>query len=313
MTFAILSKGMGDTNGYSMDGKLFMAGVQDDDFVMAELKTPDEIPQMSTRTLPIVGKVGSFKWSISGMTLNLGQSNGVAAVDDPAVSLSQQLETILDEPMNLGIYQAERGTIHVSESGEFSAPIAKRLIAAWGTQSEIKGRFAFSAVNHHLETATWSITTRPEMTFLVRYSYDDGQTNFFPSGWVCTPTRNGQILNTINIKIFRFELAGSPLPVEFFHPDRFVVRSNLPPIGPIVLTQSNGQTLWLQDGKFKPAKIEQPVLDFSSTGKLWIIRIIFFGFALGGLVILIRSALRKCEKAQRKTVSLPRQAEKGKA
>lgn len=299
ITFAKMSKGKGDTNGYSVDGKLFTAGVQGEDFVMAELKTPDEIPQMSTRTLPIVGKAGSFRWSISGMTLNLGQTNGIATPDDPAVSLSQQLETILDEPMNLGIYHAERGTLRVLESGQFSAPIAKRLIS-WGAQSEVEGRFTFSEDGVRLETASWHISTRPEMVFHIKYSYDGSQTNLFPSAWECSATRNGQRLITYNVSIFKFQLAGSPLPVEFFHPDRFVVKSNLPPIGPIVLVQSNGQALWLQDGKFQVTKIEEPLLELSSQRKVWIIRIVILGFGLGGLVILVRRAFVSAKKRKEK-------------
>lgn len=295
ITFAILSKGMGDTNGFSVDGKLYSAGVQNRSFVVAELKSPDEFPQMSTKTLPIAGKADSLRWSILGMTLNLGQTNNVAEPQDPAVTLSQALETTLDEPMNLGIYHAERGTLRVSESGEFSGPIAKRLFT-WGAASEIQGRFTFSTDGRRLEAATWRISTKPEMTFYIRYSYDNGQTNFFPSGWDFWASRSGQNLNTNHVGIFRFHLAASSLSEEFFRPERFITKTNLPPIGPIILTRSNGNTLWFQDGKFQAAKIEEPVAETSTARKLWLVRILLLGFALGGLVILIRSAFVRAKK-----------------
>jgi hypothetical protein len=289
ITFSILSKGMGDTNGFSIDGKLYTAGVQDQDFVMAELKTPDQVPQMSTKTLPIAGKLGSFRWSMLGMTLNLGQTNGVAEPQDPAVTLSKELETILDEPMNLGIYHAERGSLHVTESGEFSGPIAKRLFP-WAGKAEIRGRFTLSTDGQRLESSTWQITTKPEMIFHINYSYQNNQSNFFPSGWECWATRSGQNLNTNRISIFRFQLASGALPDEYFRPERFITKTNLPPIGPIILTQSNGNTLWFRDGKFQVTKVEEPVQETSTRRNIWVVRILLIGFTLGGLVILIRSA-----------------------
>ena len=130
---------------------LFTASVQDESFTLAALKTPDEVPQMAAKSLPIVGGIGSFRWSIMGMTLNLGQTNNTEIdTSNPAVILSETYEPTLDRPMNLGIFHAERGTLKVSENGEFSGPLTKRLLA-WGGESKIKGRFSFSTDGRLLE------------------------------------------------------------------------------------------------------------------------------------------------------------------
>jgi hypothetical protein len=73
-------------------------------------------------------------------------------------------------------------------------------------------------------------------------------------------------------------------------------KTNLPPIGPIVLTRSNGQTLWLQNGKFQKTVIQEEISDGSATLLLRIIRIILGFFALGVPVIIIWSALARARR-----------------
>lgn len=292
VTFAKLGKGTGDKSGLSVDGKLFTASVQNESFVMAELRTPDEVPRMSTRGLPIAGKSDSLRWSILGTTLHLGPTtNSVVEAKDPAVTLSETFESLLDEPMGLGIYHAERGALQVAESGEFFGPIAKRL-HSWGPSSEIKGRLTFTPNGTRLESAAWQISTKPEMFFRVEYFYDAGQTNFFPAGWECSVTKHGQYLPKYQIKILKFKLATSPLPVDTFLPGRFASDAKLPGPGPIILIRSNGNTFWLQDGKFRPSP--DAATSTSRTGSIGFI--LALTIASGGLFFLLRSVFARAKQ-----------------
>jgi hypothetical protein len=170
MVFGQPYKETTDNTGIHSEETLHGASVQEDSFVVVALKTPDEIPQMTTRTLPIAGKDHSFRWSIIGMTLNRGTTNS-SEIDpnDPAARLSHELEWTLDEPMNLGIFHATRGTLHVSENGDFDGPLAKR-ITNWGKDTKIEGKFSFSPKGL-LDEAAWHTTFQPGFVFHIKYFY----------------------------------------------------------------------------------------------------------------------------------------------
>jgi len=302
ITFAKLAPGKGDTNGFSPDGKLFTASLRGEDFVVAELRSVDEEPRMTTRTLPIVGRLDSHVWSISGLNLNLGPTNGVSEPDDPAVTLSHQLSMILDEPLNLGVYHLDRGMLKVSSDGVFNGPIAKRL-ADWGGDATVQGRFVFSSDLSRVEAAEWGVSSKPDLRFSIKYEYASTNTGFFPSSWVCSIDRSGRPLTSYEIKIYRFKVANNLLPDSHFLPQRFIDRGKLPPVGPITLARSNGHTLWLQDGKFQIADVITPGRDVSSKRSQFVVRFVLVLFALGGLAVFIRGAFVSAKRRQREQPS----------
>jgi hypothetical protein len=305
LTFSTPCKEMGDYVATNEES-LFTASVQDDSFVLAVLRTPDEVPQMAAKALPIGGKAGSSRWSMFGMTLYLGQTNNTEIdTNDPAITPSETSEDHLDGPLNLGIFHAERGTLKVSENGEFSGPAKKRVLLSWGAESKIEGRFSFSPDGRRLEGATWQVTSKPEITFHTRYFYDDGETRFPPLSWVEWAIRNDGKSLTNHTKILKFEVASSQLPQETFLPDRFMTninKSDLPPVapGPIILTRKNGQTLWKQNGKFQVTKIGEPISESSRKWNVWLIRIFIGGFVLVGLVVLIWNAFANAKQHSKK-------------
>jgi hypothetical protein len=285
---------------------LFTASVQDDSFTLAVLKTPSEVPQMAAKALPIVGGIGSFRWSIIGMTLNLGQTNNTEIdTNDPAVILSEAYQPTLDRPMNLGIFHVGRGTLKVSDNGEFSGTIAKRLYS-WAGESKIEGKFSFSTDGRFLKEATWQIISKPEITFYIKYFYDSTEMHFPPSGWTQWAIRKDGLSRTNHLKIQKFEVASSKLPQKFFSPERFtnnISKSDLPPVapGPIVLTHKDGKTFWLQNGKFEAANVitryspENP-----ATRNVWVVRICILGFALVGLAMVVKYGFMSVKSLKKK-------------
>ncbi|HAO78363.1 MAG TPA: hypothetical protein DCQ92_05175 [Verrucomicrobia subdivision 3 bacterium] len=298
MVFGQPYKETRDKTGFHGMATLFSASFQGDCFALATLKTPDEIPQMTLGTLGIVGKDHSFRWGIIGMTLYRGSTNGSETdPHDSAVQFSESLEPTLNKPMNLGISQAMPGTIHVSANGDFEARLAD-YIPNWGKETnkeaKLEGRFIFSQEGL-LDEAVWHPVSVPGFVFHIKYFYKD-KTKFPPSSWVESAVRDGINLVPESFEIYKFEVATSELPDSFFLPERFMGgnKTNLPPVGPIVLTRSNGQTLWLQNGKFQKTNIQGSFEE--SSRSLWMVRIILGVIALGGPVIIIWSALARARR-----------------
>lgn len=301
IVFLVEGNGVGDDFSLSKTQKLYVASIQGSSFAIAELKALNDVPVLSpVRRLPIAGRDGISRWSILGQSIFLSSTNAVgSALTDGAKldstnTVSEGLEAQLNKILNLGIFHVDYGKLTVNDNGEFTGPLSRRLVG-WGGYATISGEFSFSATSGGLSSATWKVSSHPELLFRVDYlgSIKD-EPSILPKIWATSVKRNGANMNVDRVEILGFDVAGVELPRNMFQPERFIDSTNNFGVGPLRVVQSSGNTVWLRDGKWVSAVNATP--NVSTRGKLFL-RYAILGFALIGLWLIVRlNSLKRSKK-----------------
>ena len=263
----------------------------------SDLKDTNDEPVASPRRIQITaGQAHSSAWTLSGANESITTNRSSATQTSILTSI---MESHLDEALNLGIYQAARGTLRVDDHGHFSGPLSERLqqiaSASGGSQAQapstIQGAFTLSAAGR-VEAASWTLSSRPGLTFHAKYIYANTLAGAdLPADSRCSVDINGTNHVLFDVRILQLVKAKSDIDDATFLPESFKVNSA--ERGPSII-ESNGQA-FLVDSKGVVQRITLPDVSAHRARSAVIARIvivtIFFVFA--GVLVAAYLRIRK--------------------